>query len=129
MWLAYFPERAVLGILFSSMETRKNRFAKYRENIRKLPADAFTDDGKFASNLSVKELRALSNVGFSAGAISYPSKEGSKNQLELTPEEERKSPYSYYLAKKKRVWLIKIIIALLVAGALAGFYFLFVIGF
>ena len=111
------------------METRKNRFAKYRENIRKLPSDAFTDEGKFASVLSAKELRALSNVGFSAGAISYPSKDGSKNQLDLTPEEEKRSPYSYYLNKKKKVWLIKILATLLVAGGLVAFYFFFVIGF
>jgi len=124
-----FPLRGSLGILIDSMDTRLNRFAKYREKIKKLPNDAFTDEGKFASTLDIKEMRSLSNVGYSAGAISYPSKEDSRNQLDLTPDEERKSPYSYYLSKKKVAWLVKIIAALVVAGGLVAFYFFFVIGF
>ena len=118
-----------MGILIVSMETRLNRFSKYREKIKKLPADAFTDEGKFASTLDIREIRSLSNVGYSAGAISYPSKEDSRNQLELTPDEERKSPYSYYLSKKKAAWVAKIIAAIVVAGGLVAFYFLFVVGF
>lgn len=109
------------------METRIERYARYRENIRKLPDDAFDDEGKFANTLNQKELRSLSNMGYSAGAISYPGKADAKVMLDLTPDEERKSPYSYYLSKKRRAWIIKIIIALILAGALAAVYFLWVV--
>lgn len=109
------------------METRIERYARYRENIRKLPTDAFDDGGKFANTLDQRELRSLTNMGYSAGAISYPGKTDAKVFLDLTPDEEKKSPYSYYLSKKRVAWVVKIILALLFAGGLAALYFFFVV--
>lgn len=102
------------------------RYSRYRDNIRRLPDDAFEEDGKFGSKLTQKDLKALSNMGYSGSAISFASKSG-KNANDLTPDEEKESPYSYYLNRKRLVWLVKIIVALLVAGGLAAFYFFFVV--
>ena len=105
------------------MESRITRYARYREQIRRLPEGAFKDDGKFAAKVSNKELQSLTNVGPSSGVISYGS---AMNRVssELTPVDRKDSPYSLYLHKKRVVWLIKIIVAAAAIGVLVGLYFL-----
>ncbi|MCR5078388.1 MAG: hypothetical protein K6B65_00460 [Bacilli bacterium] len=115
-----------LGTITIVMETRINRYARYREQIRRLPEGAFKDDGKFATKVTSSDLQSLAHMGSSSGAITYSSAMGRVNS-ELNPVDKKDSPYSLYLHKKRIVWLIKIIAALALVGALIAMYFLFVV--
>lgn len=106
------------------METRLQRYAKYRDGIRRLPEDVFTDEGKFAQKLTPEELRSLAFLGRPSSAISVASKE--KPNVEFTPDEGEASPYSLYLAKKRLGWILKGILFLLVVAGFVLFFFFFV---
>lgn len=107
------------------METRINRYARYRDQIRRLPEGAFKEDGKFATKVTSSELQSLAHMGSSSGSISYGSAM-SRVSSELTPVSKKDSPYSLYLHKKRIIWLVKILVALAAAGGLIALYFLFV---
>lgn len=111
------------------METRTERFAKYRDFIKRLPSDAFEPDGTYAEELTAEELHHMGKVGYSSSSITISSKVSpSRPALDIAPDDGKATPYSLYLKKKQTWWIIKVIVAAVVIGLFVMFYFLFVKG-
>ena len=111
-------------IIQAIMETRLQRYAKYRETIRRLPDDVFNEEGHFNDKLTASQLKELSRIGSPSSMIGVKSE--TKPALDVAPDEGQVSPYSFYLARKRVWWIVKAIVVLLVLGGLVAFFFLFV---
>lgn len=111
-------------MILAFMETRLQRYAKYRASIRLLPEDAFSDDGKFNKTMTSSELKSLASMGRPASVIHTAA--SGKPEIDIAPEEGQVTPYAFYLAKKKAWWVAKAIISMVVLGGLVAFFAFFV---
>jgi hypothetical protein len=106
------------------METRKERFSKYREQIKLTPDDQFPSSYR-TSGLDSADIDLLSSVDKPATAISYGSLlQPLEGRLD-SPRSANVSPYMSYLKGKRRAWIIKLsLFAVALAGMIIWFFLL-----
>lgn len=107
------------------METRKERFAKYRETIQKMPDGQFPAQRRFSQPNS-GDLDLLSSADKPTAAISYGSLLESSEAAVGDDPSGRPSPYARY-SNKKKGWLIaKFVLLFMAIIAMVIYYFLWV---
>lgn len=104
------------------METRTEKYAKYRESIKNTPDDQFPGPSRLSS-LTNDDFDVLSSTNRSSSAISYV---GVLEPLasSLSDASGNISPYDRYKRKKKAGWIIKVVFAAVLIAALIVYYFL-----
>ena len=115
------------------METRTERFKKYREQILAMPDDFFSPDGTCVKRLTKEEIKEAPSFqpaedfsGFGGASEMEDS-----NDLEIEEDGERTrrlTPYTVYLQQRKKAWIAKIVVSGLALIALALFFVFFVGG-
>lgn len=100
---------------YRSMETRKERYAKYRQEIERMPSSSFAKDGSFLGDTSGDdELAEKANFK-------------SDSSTGFTEESEKtKAPYLLYLKKRRTFLWLKILLLVLAVIGLALMYIFFV---
>ncbi|MCQ2741832.1 MAG: hypothetical protein MJ239_00830 [Bacilli bacterium] len=105
------------------METRKEKFRKYREEIKLTPDSAFSSSEQTQWYSTKEDKDVLKNVESSSKAISYGSilapLETAKEQVE-----DSKTPYERYVSRKRRIFIVKIASFLVVVAALVVWFVL-----
>jgi hypothetical protein len=105
------------------METRKERFSKYREQIKLTPDDQFPSSYR-TSGLDSADIDLLSSVDKPATAISYGSLlQPLEGRLD-SPRSSNLSPYMSYLKGKRRAWIIKLCLFTVALAGMIVWYFL-----
>ena len=89
------------------------RYAKYREQIKRMPPEQFTTFKPKKKELEEAGEAQPAEVSFSYGAKETPSKEKSKS-----------GPYSLYLKKRKHWFWIKVGCFVIVVGLFILWWFL-----
>ena len=95
------------------METRMERYAKYREQIKRMPSEQFASYKTNKSDLEAAKEAVPAVDSLSGGSTSSaPKSKGNSG------------PYSLYLRKRKRWLLIKLVSFVVVAGIFVLWWFL-----
>lgn len=98
------------------METRIERYAKYRQEISRMPASCFAPDGSFLGDGEANE--EIPNDG----GISP-----SNAKIYVDEDNEKiKAPYLAYLKRRRSLLWLKILVAVLAVIGLILMYILFV---
>src|SRR5574344_1529630 len=105
------------------METRKERFSKYREQIKLTPDDQFPSSPR-TSGLDSADIDLLSSVNKPAQAISYGSLLQPLEARLDTPKGKLTSPYESYLKSKRTGWIIKLSLFGIALAAMIVWYFM-----
>lgn len=107
------------------MQTRREKYSKYREEILHTPEAAFPDSKKKAEKLLKEDEELLSHADSPSVNISYgdilPSKSKKKQQGVSGA-----SPYEFYIQKKRRIFLIELGAFTLVCIGMVLLYFFWV---
>ena len=115
------------------METRTERYKKYREQILAMTDDFFSPDGTCVKRLTREEIKAAPDfesagdvaVNFASNQVDEPIRNDSSNEQE---KEKKLTPYTKYLAQRKKLRIAKFIIAGLAFIGLILFFVFFVGG-
>ena len=97
------------------METRIERYAKYRQEISRMPASCFAPDGSFLGDGESNEQIPDSGIN-SNGAKKFVDEDNEKV----------KAPYLAYLKRRRSLLWLKILVAVLAVIGLILMYVLFV---
>lgn len=95
-----------------NMETRMERYAKYREQIKRMPASGFPSRQASSDNPESTAKQVPEQPAFSY------EEEGFANGLS------KNSPYSIYARKKRINFLIKILVTAFIIGLFVAWWFL-----
>ena len=98
------------------METRIERYAKYRQEISRMPASCFAPDGSFLGEREANEERP-NEGGINPNNTKIDIDRGS---------EKIKAPYLAYLKRRRSLLWLKILVAVLAVIGLILMYILFV---
>ncbi|MDO5330377.1 MAG: hypothetical protein Q4F15_02955 [Bacillota bacterium] len=106
------------------MQTRKERYAKYREEIAHTPDELFPDSPRKIDRLSPEDEELLRQADSAGSSIGYgeiiaQAKKRNAGDNSLTP-------YERYLKRRRTVFLIKLIAFFLTVVALILLYTLWV---
>ncbi|MCR5490916.1 MAG: hypothetical protein K6F32_02170 [Bacilli bacterium] len=115
------------------METRSERFRKYREQILSMPDEFFSPDGTCVKRLSKEELKQAPEFQPASDfEVNYIGEEASLPEsiapAEDGDKEKRLTPYTVYLQQRKKARIAKLVIAGVALVGLALFFILFVGG-
>ncbi len=118
--MPFFLEGKFYKILLP-METRKERYSKYRQEILRMPKESFDKNGSFCRKMNVNELSSISSMGTPESSISYMN----ENEPFYSSEKNR-APYLFYLKKRRAFLWLKLSILALIIIFLVLLYFFFV---
>ena len=103
------------------METRKERYSKYRQEILRMPKESFGKNGSFCRKMNADELSSISSLGTPESSIYYMN----ENEPSYSSEKNR-TPYLIYLKKRRAFLWLKVSILVLTIVFLILLYFFFV---
>ena len=95
------------------METRMERYAKYRESIKRMAPEEFAPRKSGMAKPKTTNEIAAPEFDFSFDPL-----------LENGGEKTNSGPYSLYIKKRKRWLIIKLVCLVVVAGAFVAWWFL-----
>jgi len=108
------------------METRKERYAKYREQIRLTPDDQFSSSRR-STPINSQDIDLLSSVDKPSMAISYGSLLEPYEAKFSSNGEKTISPYDRYLKRRRVGAIIKLSLFLIaIVGMLVWYYIAFI---
>jgi hypothetical protein len=104
------------------METRKERFTKYREQIKLTPNDQFPSKRR-PTSLTSDDISLLSSVDKPSTAISYGSLLEPLNGRLEPAATKVVSPYERYLSHKRSGLIVKFVLLGIAVAAMVVWYF------
>ena len=120
--------------MIKPVETRTERYQRYRQQILSMPDEAFEPDGSFAgSPLSRSDMESIPPLSTASESIALPPQNPSdpapvKKGAPIKKKGKTMTPYTYYLSQRKAHAAIKWGIAALAIVGLIIFYVIFVGG-
>ena len=107
------------------METRKEKYRKYREEIIHMADEFFPSASKKRYRISAADEKILGTAKRAGSAISFGDMLHSGLEgNDLTSSEKSLSPYAAYCQRRRKSIIFKFVALALVAAALITWYFL-----